>query len=106
MEAGSQRIGFGPFEPMFTMDLEGSKIYAFLATFLDGKQHMRDLGDLGCYSTYAKAINENLTVVAYSGTHLGPRWTGRMTGTVGVAARHALRSRCTGLGENHDVRHP
>ena len=76
MEAGSQRIGFGPFEPMFTMDLEGSKIYAFLATFLDGKQHMRDLGDLGCYSTYAKAINENLTVVAYSGTHLGPRWTG------------------------------
>ena len=44
MEAGSQRIGFGPFEPMFTMDLEGSKIYAFLATFLDGKQHMRNLG--------------------------------------------------------------
>jgi probable HAF family extracellular repeat protein len=51
-------------------------IHAFLATFASGHQRMRDLGGLPNFpNSYATAINENLTIVGYSGTESGPKWT-------------------------------
>ncbi|HUY11365.1 MAG TPA: hypothetical protein VMV73_03795 [Candidatus Dormibacteraeota bacterium] len=51
-------------------------IHAFVATFVDGTQHMRDLGALpGFPDTFATALNEGLTIVGYSGNESGPKWT-------------------------------
>jgi uncharacterized membrane protein len=66
---GEQRIGSGPPEPMYGPDLNAFVLHAFLLTIDRRGQHMRDLGALFGYpDTYATAINEDLTIVGYSGT--------------------------------------
>lgn len=77
VQCGEQRIGFnGPSQPMYCPDTNAYVIHAFLATFSGGTQHMRDLGALPGYpDTFATAIAEDGTVVGYSGTQSGPKWT-------------------------------
>jgi probable HAF family extracellular repeat protein len=74
---GEQRIGSnGPFQPMYCPDINAYVIHAFLATFSGPTQHMSDLGALPLYpNTYATAIAEDGTIVGYSGTQSGPKWT-------------------------------
>lgn len=74
---GEQRVGFnGPLQPMYCPDANAYVIHAFLATFNGRTQHMRDLGALPGYpDTYATAIAEDGTIVGYSGTQSGPKWT-------------------------------
>ena len=68
-------------KPRQTTELNFFVIHGFLATFENGHQQMRDLGALLAYpNTYATAINEDLTIVGYSGTDAGPKWT-RVTGS-------------------------
>lgn len=73
-------IGGTP-RPVYGPDLNDYVIHAFLATADRGRVHnMRDLGALpGFPDTYATAIAEDGTVVGYSGTNSGPKWT-RVTG--------------------------
>jgi probable HAF family extracellular repeat protein len=77
VQCGEQRIGFnGPLQPMYCPNTNAYAIHAFLATFSAETQHMRDLGALPGYpDTYATAIAEDGTVVGYSGTQSGPKWT-------------------------------
>lgn len=77
VQCGEQRVGFnGPLKPMYCPDTNAYLIHAFLATFHGGAQHMRDLGALPGYpDTFATAIAEDGTVVGYSGTRSGPKWT-------------------------------
>lgn len=77
VQCGEQRIGFnGPLQPMYCPDTNAYVIHAFLATFNGGTQRMRDLGALPGYpDTYATAIAEDGTIVGYSGTQSGPKWT-------------------------------
>jgi probable HAF family extracellular repeat protein len=77
VQCGEQRIGFnGPLQPMYCPDTNVYVIHAFLASFADGRQRMRDLGALAGYpNTYATAIAEDGTIVGYSGTQSGPKWT-------------------------------
>lgn len=77
VQCGEQRIGmYGPLQPMYCPDINAYVIHAFLATFDGGAQNMRDLGALpGFPDTYATAIAEDGTIVGYSGTHSGPKWT-------------------------------
>ncbi len=76
-------------------------IHAFLLTVDGARQRMRDLGALpGFPDTIATAINEDLTVVGYSGNKSGPKWT-RVSGP-----SHAWvwqRGRMTDLGRTHSV---
>ncbi|MGZ3575630.1 MAG: hypothetical protein ACXVA3_10135 [Vulcanimicrobiaceae bacterium] len=77
VQCGQQMIGFnGPTQPMYCPDINAYVIHAFLATFDNGVQNMRDLGALPGYpNTYATAIAEDGTIVGYSGTQSGPKWT-------------------------------
>jgi len=77
VQCGEQRIGFnGPPQPMYCPDTNAYVIHAFLATFDGGTQDIRDLGALSGYpNTYATAISEDGTIVGYSGTQSGPKWT-------------------------------
>lgn len=77
IKCGEESIGLnGPLRPTFCPDMNAYVIHAFLATFESGVQHMRDLGALPGYpDTYATAIAEDGTVVGYSGTKSGPKWT-------------------------------
>ena len=77
VRCGDQRVGLdGPVQPIYCPDTNAYVIHAFLATFTGGVQHMRDLGALPGYAnTYATAIAEDGTVVGYSGTKSGPKWT-------------------------------
>jgi probable HAF family extracellular repeat protein len=77
VQCGEQRIGVnGPVQPMYCPDTNAYVIHAFLASFDGGVQHMRDLGALHAYpNTYATAIAEDGTIVGYSGTQSGPKWT-------------------------------
>jgi probable HAF family extracellular repeat protein len=71
----SIRPGHTP-EAMRAPDPNAYVIHAFVATFANGSQQMRDLGALPGYpDTYATAINDDLTVVGYSGTKSAPKWT-------------------------------
>jgi probable HAF family extracellular repeat protein len=81
VQCGYQSIGVnGPVQPMYCPDTNGYVIHAFVATFDASGQHMRDLGALPGYpNTYATAIAEDGTIVGYSGTRSGPKWT-RVTG--------------------------
>lgn len=72
---GSQQRAGGPVETINGPNRDDFLIHAFLATFTGGKQHMHDLGGLGGASTYATALNEDLTVVGYSGRRLGAKWS-------------------------------
>ncbi len=66
-----------------TVDVPGDgdlPVHGFYLSFGGGRQHMRDLGALPDYpDTLATAINEEQTVVGYSGTASGPKWA-RVTG--------------------------
>ena len=63
-------------QAMQALDINSYVIHAFLATFADGHQRMRDLGALPDFpDTYATAISEDLTIVGYSGTESGAKWT-------------------------------
>jgi probable HAF family extracellular repeat protein len=63
-------------EAMRGPDTNAYVIHAFLATFANGRQQMRDLGALPEYpDTYATAVNDDLTIVGYSGTKSRPKWT-------------------------------
>ena len=100
VQCGVQRIGVnGPEQPMYCPDMDEYVIHAFVATF-DGAQHMRDLGALPGYpDTYATAIAEDGTIVGYSGTKSGPKWT-RVSGP-----SHAwmwYRGRMVDLGRGTD----
>lgn len=77
VRCGDQRMGLnGPVLPIYCPDTSAYVIHAFIATFGDGTQHMRDLGAMPGYpDTYATAIAEDGTVVGYSGTQSGPKWT-------------------------------
>lgn len=77
VQCGEQRIGFNaPPQPMYCPDTNAYVIHGFLATFEGGTQDMRDLGALRGYpNTYATAISEDGTIVGYSGTQSGPKWT-------------------------------
>ena len=57
---GSQQRAGGPVETINGPNRDDFLIHALLATFTGGKQHMRDLGGA---STYATALNEDLTVL-------------------------------------------
>jgi probable HAF family extracellular repeat protein len=55
-------------------DVSQYPVHAFLLTISAGDQHMQDLGRLLAYpDTIATAINEDLTVVGYSGTSTDPK---------------------------------
>ncbi len=77
VQCGEQSIGMnGPMQPMYCPDTSKYVIHAFLATFGAGAQHMRDLGTItGFPDTYATALAEDGTVVGYSGTSSGAKWT-------------------------------
>jgi len=54
----------------------GLPIHAFWLRIESGKQHMTDLGSIrGFLDTYATAIAEDQTIVGYSGTKSGPKWS-------------------------------
>lgn len=73
---GSQSTADGKYGPMYAPDVAAYPVHAFLLTLGDGQRHMRDLGALVRFpDTYATAINEDLTIVGYSGTRSGPKWT-------------------------------
>ena len=85
--------------PLTLQDEEAMPIHAFLATRDGGGLRLKDLGALdGIQDTYATAINEDLTVVGYSGTTSDPKHT-RVSGN-----GHAWvwqRGRMTDLGTLH-----
>ncbi len=100
VQCGEQRVGMnGPEQPMYCPDVSKYVIHAFLANFSGGAPHMRDLGTLpGFADTYATALAEDGTVVGYSGTKSGAKWT-RVSG-----ASHAwmwYRGRMSDLGVLH-----
>ena len=72
---GSQQRAGGPVETINGPNRDDFLIHAFLATFTGGKQHLHDLGGLGGASTFATALNKDLTVVGYSGRRLGAKWS-------------------------------
>ena len=101
VSCGEERVGLnGPIQTVYCPDTNAYFIHAFLATFDGAGQHMRDLGALPGYpDTYATAIAEDGTIVGYSGTQSGPKWTrisgpshawmwyeGRMTDIGGVTS--------------------
>ena len=76
VDAGMMQRPGHPLETMRGPDLNSYVIHAFVATFANGHQRRRDLGALPDFpDTYATAINEDLTIVGYSGTESGPKWT-------------------------------
>jgi probable HAF family extracellular repeat protein len=76
INAGSITHAGHPLEILRAPDPDSYFIHAFLATFVNGRQQMRDLGGLPTLSdTYATAINDDLTIVGYSGSLSGPKWT-------------------------------
>jgi probable HAF family extracellular repeat protein len=55
-------------------DLSKYPVHAFLVAYSSADRHMQDLGGLPAYpDTIATAINEDLTVVGYSGTSSDPK---------------------------------
>ncbi len=101
IKVGEETPAGGMTRPMYGPDLNAYVIHAFMLTVDGTRQRMRDLGALpGFPDTIATAINEDLTVVGYSGNASGPKWT-RVSGP-----SHAwvwLRGRMTDLGSSHIV---
>jgi probable HAF family extracellular repeat protein len=101
VKIGEETPRGGNRRPVYGPDLNAYVIHAFLLTVDATHERMRDLGALPGFSdTIATAINEDLTVVGYSGNESGPKYT-RVSGPSHAWAWQ--RGRMTDLGGSHTV---
>ncbi len=81
VEVGEQSWPGGEMRPIYGPDQNAYVIHAFLLTIIGMRQRMLDLGAIKGYpDTLATALNNNLTVVGFSGDRSGPKWT-RVSGS-------------------------